>query len=95
MKARDWDWLCFQRKRLIGCYLVQFNCEEKLEKLYGIGKITNIKMQNDFYQIDVDGKNWYMYGFDIILPEITEEDDTVIIHDKILGIRCVISTKKD
>lgn len=93
IRARDWDWLCFQRKNLIGSHIVQFKCDTGSEKVYDVGVITNIKMQNDFFQIDVDGKNWFMYGFDIILPDITEEDDNITIHDKILGIRSIILVK--
>jgi hypothetical protein len=51
-------------------------------------------MQNDFYQLDVDGKNWFMYSFEIILPELTEDGDNIILHDKIADIRCIILTRK-
>lgn len=74
--------------------MVQFRQEEKDYKVYDVGQITNIKMQGDFFCIDVEKKNWFLYGFDLILPEITEDDDNIIIQDKILDIRCVILTKK-
>ncbi len=94
VKARDWDWLCFQRRKLIGSHIIQFKCEAGFERLYDAGIITNVKMQNDFYQLDVDGKNWFMYSFDIILPELTEDGDNIILHDKIADIRCIILTRK-
>lgn len=93
IKARDWDWLCFQRRQLIGCSIVQFSYDDNISRLKDVGVITNVRMSGDFYSLDVDNKNWLIYSFDIILPEISEDLDNIIINDKIFCTKYIILKK--
>ena len=87
-KSVDIDWLMFQRKALIGKYLVEFKSWGDTSLIHSVGQITEM-IVNDFHlQIKTDTEAWLAVGFDADpQPKIEMVDNTILIDHIALGIR--------
>jgi hypothetical protein len=93
--TREFDYLLFQRKKLIGCFIIWFNCSTTEEKVADVGQITEIYATDVCFFLKVDGNTWLLYLWDGILPYVTEDDRTITVFDKIADVKFVIVKQKD
>jgi len=95
MKEVDADWLIFQRKSLIGKYLVEFRSWGDTSIVHSVGQITEI-IVNDFHlQIKTDREAWLAIGWDYEpKPRLELLDNTIVIDHVGMGIKYQIALGK-
>ncbi len=88
MKVVDIDYLIFNRKSLIGKYLVEFQSYGDNSMVHSVGQITEIVTNDMHIQLKTDTHAWCAIVYDVDpKPRIELYDDNLMINHVALGIR--------